>query len=282
VLARLPLIVGDAQARIEAPATASAGSEIDIVAEGPVASGHWIGFVHAGADTGAYIGNHYARPVGPRSELRLRVPAEAGDYELRYVLNESERVIASRPITVIAAEAAVSGPVEVMAGDRVTIQAQGPSGSSHWIGFAPAGSDPGAYVGGGYGRPQGPNSTLTVTAPAEPGDYEYRYVLFESDRIAASQPVKVTPARIALKAEATYPAATHIQVGFSGPRGNGHWIGFVPAGGDGSEYRDWSYVPESGDTVSFHTPETPGDWDLVFHLGGEVVARTRVRIVAGP
>lgn len=280
VLARHALQVGDAEARLEAPDTAMAGEQIRVIAEGPEGPRHWVGFVQAGADTAAYITNHYSRLSGPRSELRLKVPATPGDYELRYVLNEGERVIASRPIRVEPAKASVSGPAEVMAGDRITIQAQGPAHGSHWIGVAPAGGDAGSYVSNGYARPQGAQSSVTVTAPLEPGAYEYRYVLYEAAAVVASQPLTVQPARAHLEVQASHVAGSQVVVGFSGPRGNGHWIGFVPVGGDGSSYEDWAYVPKQGDSLTLRAPAEVGDWELIYHMGGQVIARQPVRVTA--
>ena len=198
----------------------------------------------------------------------------------RYVLNEGERVIASRPIRVEPAKASVSGPAEVMAGDRITIQAQGPAHGSHWIGVAPAGGDAGSYVSNGYARPQGAQSSVTVTAPLEPGAYEYRYVLYESDAVIASQPLTVQPARAHLEVQASYVADSQVVVGFRGPRGGGHWIGFVPVGGDGSSYEGWAYVPEHGDSLTLRAPAEVGDWELIYHMGGQVIARQPVRVTA--
>lgn len=278
VLLRLPITIHDAGARIEAPETASAGGMVDVVAEGPVSDRHWIGFVKKGAGTGAYMNGHYERPTAAHSEIKLRVPAESGEYELRYVLNENERVLASHPITVIESEAMVSGPAEVVAGIRVVIDARGPVHNAHWIGFAPAGSNPSAYVSGGYGRPQGETSKVTVVAPFEPGEYEYRYVLFEGDKVVASQPVTVVPAEATLQVPAEHPAQQVIEIGFSGPRNSDSWIGIVPVGGDGSNYEGWSYVPDEGETVTFNTPEKSGDWEVIFYHGRQVLARAPLRV----
>lgn len=278
VLVRLPLEVADAEAAIEAPASAVAGTEIAVRAKGPVAGGHWIGFAPKGSGPGTYLSNHYERPNGPHSELRLKVPGEPGEYELRYVLNENERVIASRPIRVEAGAVAVSGPVEVMAGDRVTIQAAGPTGNGHWVGFAPAGSRAGVYVGNAYFRPESSEGSGTVVAPSNPGEYEYRYVLFEGETVAASMPVKVLPAQVTLRSPDAVAVGMMFEVDFTGPRGDGHWIGIVPAGGDGSEYQDWGSVPEQGDRLQLRAPEDAGSWEVVFVMDNRVVARQPLRV----
>ncbi|MEZ5464073.1 MAG: VWA domain-containing protein [Lysobacteraceae bacterium] len=278
VLARLPLNIGDLEAVIEAPETAVAGTTLTVTARGPVDSGHWVGFVEAGAEVGAFIGNHYARLPASGNTLEIKVPAEIGDYELRYVLNEAERVAYSRPIKVVAAEISVDGPAEVMAGNRVTINASGPVDGSHWIGFAPAGGDAGAYVNNGYYRPAAASGSGVVVAPLEPGDYEYRYVLFESQKVAASKPVKVIPATATLVAPATASANSEIEVGFTGPRNGNNWIGIVAVGGDGSEYQGWAYVPDEGDSVRFYTPEQAGDWEVVFVQDNQVLARQPISV----
>lgn len=278
VLARMALAIGDLEAVIEAPDTAVAGTTLTVIARGPVAGEHWVGFVEPGKDAAAFINNHYARLVKSGDPLEIKVPGEVGDYELRYVLNESERVAYSRPIKVVAAETRVDGPAEVMAGDLVTIQATGPLDGSHWIGFAPAGSEAGAYINNAYYRPEASSGSGVVTAPFEPGDYEYRYILFEGQTIAASRLVKVLPAKATLSVPTTASADSDIEVGFSGPRYGSNWIGIVPVGGDGSEYKGWEYVPAQGDHVRFRTPEQVGDWEVVFMQNNQVLARQPLRV----
>jgi Ca-activated chloride channel family protein len=278
VLARTTLTIDDSEAQIEAPASAKVGSKIRVVAQGPVGGSHWIGFAAAGAGVGAYVNGHYARPTGPRSELELTVPATPGNYELRYVLNESERVIASRPIRVEADSSYVRGPSSVMAGDTVTVEAAGPVSDSHWIGFAPAGSDKAAYVNGSYARPTGSTSTLRIRAPLAEGDYELRYVLLEGEDVAASQPIRVTAAQATVSAPTSVAAGKSFRVTFSGPRNSSHWIGVIPAGGDGSEYRSWSYLPEAGDAVDLDAPEETGAWDIAYVVDGQVLTRTSLQV----
>ena len=278
VLARAALTIGDLEAVIEAPETAVAGTTLTVIARGPVAGEHWVGFVEPGKGPSAYIAHHYARLSASGEPLEIKVPGDVGDYELRYVLNESERVAYSRPIKVVAAQTRVDGPAQVMAGDLVVIQATGPLDGGHWIGFAPAGSDAGAYVANAYFRPEAASGSGTVTAPFEPGDYEYRYILFEGQSIAASKPVKVLPAKATLDAPATAAVHSEIHVGFSGPRNGSNWIGIVPMGGDGSEYTGWEYVPAQGDSVRLNTPEQAGDWEIVFVQNNQVLTRQLLRL----
>ncbi|MEO7917097.1 MAG: VWA domain-containing protein, partial [Dokdonella sp.] len=78
VLARVVLQVGDAEASIDAPASAPAGTKVKITARGPVGKGHWIGFAPKGSPIGRYL--TYGRPTGPVTELELMPPSESGEY----------------------------------------------------------------------------------------------------------------------------------------------------------------------------------------------------------
>ncbi|HET9032134.1 MAG TPA: VWA domain-containing protein [Dokdonella sp.] len=272
VLARVVLDVGDAEASIEAADSVPAGSKVKITARGPVGSAHWVGFAPKGSPITSYL--NYARPTGVISEIELMPPAEPGEYELRYVLNERERIIASRPITVTASDVSVSGPATAMAGDTITIKASGPEGSGHWIGFAPAGSDVTQYRD--YIRPQGAKTEGTLMAPTEAGDYELRYVLNEREKVVASQPIKVTAAVAKLDAPVSMATGEQITVKFAGPHHGSHWIGFVQR--DTLDYLDYVSVPLEGDAVALRAPAEAGEYDLVFVIDKTAITRNPVTV----
>jgi Ca-activated chloride channel homolog len=272
VLARVVLQVGDAEASIDAPDTVPTGSKVKVTARGPVGTKHWIGFAPKGSPITAYL--QYARPTGAVSEIELMPPSEPGEYELRYVLNERERIIATRPITVVASSASVSGPVTAMAGDTVKVKASGPEGSGHWIGFAPAGSDAGSYRD--YVRPQGTTTEATLMAPTEAGDYELRYVLNEREKVVASQAIRITPAVAKLDAPTSLSPRQELTVRFQGPRHASHWIGFVKR--DTLDYLRYADVPLEGDSVELRAPDDAGDYDIVFVVDKTAIARNAVTV----
>ena len=273
VLARMPLQVDDATASLEAPDVVAAGSRIKVIARGPYATRHWVGFAEVGSPPSRYL--DFGRLSGAVSELQLVPPAEPGRYELRYVLNESERIIVSRPITVIDSEASLSGPTSVMAGDAYAFEASGPSGDRHWIGFAAAGSAPGEYED--YVRPSAAIPNGVLSAPVEAGAYELRYVLNENERIVASQAVTVVPAKAELTISADLVAAQTMRIAFKGPRGKGNWIGIVRSGT--LDYLDYASVPAAGtDIVEIRAPGEPGDYDLVFVIDNTAITREPVEV----
>lgn len=276
VLAQRPITVTEVEGAIEGPAEASAGTRITVRASGPAAARHWIGFAPAGSGPGSFL--DYQRPTGPQSEVELKVPAEPGDYELRYVLNESERVLASRPIKVVAASVYVRGPAEVAAGGVVEIEAVGPSDSRHWIGFAPAGSDAGAYRD--YTRPVDGQTRYSLRAPSEPGDYELRYVLDESAAVAARQPIRVTAAQVRIDAPSEAAAGSRVAITVEGPAGGGAWVGFAPVGADDGAWEGEYWGMESSPLqVQLKAPESAGSYELKLVSGdGKVLARRAITL----
>jgi Ca-activated chloride channel family protein len=97
VLARRPLTVLDAVATLEAPASAKAGSEIEIKWVGPGGPSDYVSVAEEGADEKAYVSYFYIRDGGP---WRLKMPDRPGRYEVRYVVEDAARIIGRRPIRV--------------------------------------------------------------------------------------------------------------------------------------------------------------------------------------
>jgi Ca-activated chloride channel family protein len=261
-LARQNIRISEVQASIEAPDQVPAGSLVQVVARGPVDPSHWVGFAPKGSPIGSYLA--YGRPNAAAEPLALRAPAEPGEYELRYVLNSAERVLFSRAITVTAAEASITAPSTAQAGSVLPIKARGPADPVHWIGFAPKGSPVGSYLD--YQRPTGTESELNLNVPAEPGEYEIRYVLNESERIAASASVTVTEATASIDAPATVSVGQSVQLRVSGPVNPGHWVGFAPAGSDPGSYLDYARLEAPQADLQLTAPEQPGNYELRFML----------------
>lgn len=190
VLARRPIALVEAVAAIEAPAQAMAGSTLRFRARGPGHAGHWVGIALPDAGPDAHLG--YAWIEADEAEYRLRAPAEPGDYELRVVLaGDAARIAARQPVRVTAAQARIAGPAEGSAGGQVEVEAEGPDGEGHWLGVAPAGSEPGAFRTYTYYEPG--TGTYRLALPDETGDYELRFVLAgeTGDQVIASQPIRV-------------------------------------------------------------------------------------------
>lgn len=266
-------------AKLVAPAELVAATRVAIGFEGPAEDRDWIGFAPLGSGDDAYLG--WAWTSADAKTVTVQVPAQAGAYELRYVSGKRRpQVLARLKVEVKPAFATISGPASAMAGDLVEVVATGPFHPRHWVGFAPKGSDAGGYRDYKRLAETGPTQ-VTLTAPSVPGDYELRFVLNESEKIAAAQPIKVLPAQAKLIEPPTQAKISEpLAIDWSGPRGTRHWIGFIRKGGTSADYLSYAYT-NTPSPARLPAPDKAGDYELVFVLAGEageqILARHPVR-----
>jgi len=97
VLAEAPLGVSAASATLTAPATAAAGSTIEVGWTGPGYQNDYIGIGRAGARDGARWQSYTRTSQG--NPLSLDLPDEPGDYVIRYFIDQDRSVLAEVPIT---------------------------------------------------------------------------------------------------------------------------------------------------------------------------------------
>jgi hypothetical protein len=181
------LRVAGTEASIEAPAEAAAGSMISFTWQGPDNPRDFITIVPRGAPEKDYDTYVYTQRGSP---AELMAPDTAGDYELRYLTGQTISLLARTPITVTPVTASVSGPATIEARSAATVTWEGPNNRLDYVIIQPAGagntaSGPYAYTHRGR--------ELRIATPAEPGEYEYRYMTGQSNQILASQPVTVVP-----------------------------------------------------------------------------------------
>lgn len=187
-LAHAPIEIIEAEATISAPETATAGSSFAISWSDPVNPRDWVTIVPVGAAEGSYTAFHR---VDSNSGRDLVAPAEPGLYEVRYVLNEGGVTLARAAIEILGAEASISGPETVRAGDSLRASWTDPVHPRDWVTIVPAGSDDGAYT---VFHRVGSSTQRDIAAPEEPGLYELRYVLNEGGITLARHIVEVVEA----------------------------------------------------------------------------------------
>ncbi|MGM0703569.1 MAG: vWA domain-containing protein, partial [Pseudomonadota bacterium] len=96
-----------------------AGSEFDIEWEGPDDDRDYITIVEAGAPEGSHL--DYTR-TQRGSPLSLIAPDALGEYEVRYVHQQSEATLASQPVTLTPVEASLSALDEAPAGSVIDVE----------------------------------------------------------------------------------------------------------------------------------------------------------------
>ena len=174
ILARKDILVSEVSGKVEAQESVLAGSDIKITWIGPNNSSDYITIVPKGADKKAYF-NYKGTSYG--SPLKLKAPDTPGNYEIRYVLNQSKKVLSRTSIKVTKVIAQLNAPATVKAGAKFQVTWQEPNYGSDYITIVPAGAKDSEYLDYSY---TSKGSPATLKAPVKPGKYEIRYTLNQS------------------------------------------------------------------------------------------------------
>ncbi|MBS1303400.1 VWA domain-containing protein [Loktanella sp. SALINAS62] len=270
ILVSRPITVTAVAATIDAPEEAMAGSVLRVGWTGPGYDGDFLSVALLEMAPNGY--EHYAYLEGP--EIGLTMPAEAGTYELRYVLEEDYNVLVSQPITVTEAIATLDAPAEAVRGTHVSVRWTGPDGPGDYVTVARPDAPDTEYEDYAYTRN---GAELTLPVPEEPGAYELRYVLSGGQRAIARMPFAATlpSARLAAPPQAT--AGTTLQIAWQGPGGADDALAIVPVGGD--DGAALARVPLStGNPVAMDLPDAPGAYELLYVQGGTALVRQTITL----
>ena len=120
-----------------------------------------------------------------------------------------------------------------------------------------------------------------MTAPGDEGAGEIRYVSGQDDKVLARRALKMSAARITLKAPAKAPLGVPVSVVWTGPNNQNDYITIVPDGvPDGtSGHFAWT---ASGSPAQVDPPDAAGPCEIRYMSGqgDKVLARIPLEIVA--
>ncbi|MFA7669885.1 MAG: VWA domain-containing protein, partial [Burkholderiaceae bacterium] len=221
---------------LEAPEQVTTGAIFPITWSASVNPQDYVTIVPADAKEGAYT--HYKR-VRDVSEETLTAPAEPGLYEVRYVLYEGDRTLATVNVEVVEAEMGITAPAQITTGARFPVTWSSSVHPQDYVTIVPADAKEGAYTH--YKRVRDV-SEETLTAPAEPGLYEVRYVLYEGDRTLATANVEVVEAEIGITAPAQITTGSSFPVTWSASVNPQDYVTIVPADAKEGAYTHYKRV----------------------------------------
>ncbi len=260
-------------AKPSVPATGT----LDVRWTGPNAKGDYIAFAKPNGEpmeTWLYTDTASGNP------LKIRVPGEPGEYELRYVSDNAGAILARAKVTVTPVAATIEAPAKGAAGSEIKVSFTGPKAPEDWVGLAKVGTDANSYEAGAWANADDPSGRLIL--PAEPGTYEVRYVSGLNPRILAARKIEVTAASATVKAPASGMAGTMIQVDFTGSGTGDTFVGVVKKGAPQSAFITGSYEAPQGNRVLLRLPGQPGPYEVRFVLEAngtyKVLASTPVTV----
>lgn len=278
VIATRPISVTDLTVSLDAADEVGAGAVLDVTWDGPGYENDYIAITAPDAADRTYEHYAYTKRGNP---AQVTSPIEPGSYELRYVAQGNPvRVLARRPIQVLAASASLTAPDQVVAGGAVDVEWAGPDNKNDYISVAAADQVPNKYISYAYTNRGTPAS---VTMPLDPGTYELRYIAYGNPaKVLATRPITVVAAQVDLDAQAEAVAGSHIDVTWSGPDNKNDYISVAATDQAANKYVSYAYT-QRGNPASVKMPLDPGIYQLRYIAHGnpaKVLATREITIVA--
>ena len=129
---------------------------------GPAGSNDYVTVTKPEDSASAYRDYVYTNKASP---VELKMPLEAGVYEIRFVQGGS-KVIAKQAITISAATASLDAKASAIAGESVQVDFTGPTGANDYVTVTKPEDPPSAYRDYVYSKAGGPAS---IRMPLEAG-----------------------------------------------------------------------------------------------------------------
>ena len=245
--------VTDMQVTLDAPDEGSISQSITIDWAGPGEKGDVIAVAEVGSKK--TINKTLTTRGNP---LTVQMPAEPGEYELRYILRQGRTVLATRPIKVTAVEVTLDAPDEADIGSSVSVNWVGPGVNGDVIAVAEVGSKKTINK-----TLTTRGSPLTVQMPVEPGEYELRYILRQKRTVLATRPIKVAATEVTLNAPGETSIGSSVSINWVGPGVKGDVIALAEVGSK----KTISKTPVTrGNPLTVQMPVEPGEYELRYIL----------------
>jgi len=244
---------------VTGPGTAVAGSRITVTWTPTVTPQDYVTIVPQGAEEGDY--GPYAT-VRDADSATLTAPGDAGLYEIRYVHDESDRILGADPLELSEPRVALTGPDTVHTGADFPVGWQPAINGEDYVTVVPTGAEAGAY--GDYVTVRD-DTEGTLTAPADPGLYELRYVLNVNDATVTARAIEVTEPEVTLEAPDTALTGEAFSVSWTGAVDNRDFVTIVPVGTPEGENGNYALVRDH-DSETLKAPAETGMYEVRYVL----------------
>jgi len=257
MLLAAPAIRGAAPA-VTGPTQATAGGDVTITATGSANPTDFLSIVPKGSKEGTYGSYEYVANGGPK---RLQVPTEPGDYEIRLLAAASPyATLASLPLHVEAASAALDGPASVAAGATFEVKWTGPNNDRDYVAIGDAQR---RYIGYAYTKAGNP---VHLTAPDKAGVYELRYFLGNGDKLIAVRKITIGSVAATVTTPPSVSAGAIFKVAWTGPNNALDFVTIVKSGTPERQYGPYAYTKQ-GATLELTAPDEPGSYEVRYLTG---------------
>jgi len=245
---------------INGPASGTIGSEITVTVTGNPSPQDFVSIVPKSSPEGRYGDYQYAKG-GP---LKLKVPAKAGEYEIRLLGAATPyATLARRPFKVEGVAATLDAPLHVPAGAKFAVRWNGPDNQGDYVGLGDADPKGQAYITYAYTNA---GSSLEFSAPDKAGEYELRYFLGVGDEVIAARRITVGAVTATVSAPASIAAGANFNATWKGPNNPRDFVTIVKAGAAAGEYGPYAYTAK-GSILELRAPDQPGSYEVRYLTG---------------
>lgn len=266
VLATRAIQATDAEVSLSAPDSA------------PIASRIRVGWVGPGAQYDEVRITDASQRLVTRQRVRtdkdaddrvvsVVAPATPGEYTLEYYNGDNRKVLATRMITIVAADVSLTAPDAAPAASRVRVGWTGPGAQYDELRVVDAA---GKLVTRQRVTTDAdfPDRIATLVAPARAGDYTLQYYNADNRKVLASRTLRVEAIEVRLEAPASAAPGARITVAWVGPGARYDEIRLVDANGRiAGRQRVQTDRSAEGRTVSLSAPAAAGEYILQYYNG---------------
>lgn len=205
------------------------------------------------------------------------MPGEPGAYEARYYSTETKTVLGADPIEITPAQVTLQAADTVQTGAPVTVSWSPTINPRDYIAIVPAGADAGTLAN--Y-RAINKHDSFDLTAPADPGMYEIRYILNVDSRTVASRPLEVADPQVTLQTPETALTGAEIPVSWAGTVNAKDYITIVPMGAEEGTYTNYFPVRDDSSGLLLATAD-PGMFEIRYiqREGNKTLARATIELL---
>ncbi len=272
-LAMKPIQLVAASASVSAPASAAAGGTIEVKWTGPNNERDYIAIGETTPGGRLYLDYKYSRTGSP---LKLAVPEKPGNYEVRYILGVGDTIIARQPLTVGGVSASVTAPAQVAAGARFKVTWTGPNNERDFVTLVKAGTAEKTYERYAY---TSAGSTLELTAPDTPGDYEIRYATGKEYNTLARTPITVGAVTGTVAGPAQVVAGESFKATWKGPDNPRNYVTIVQKGArEGTYSGSYFYTTPQNNPGNLLAPLVAGEYELRYSTAEKYLTLARAPI----
>lgn len=225
------------------------------------------------------------------AQTRIGGPTISGEYEVRYTLNEPRVILARLPLTVTDTDYMLAAPDTVAAASEFSVDWTGPYNRDDFLTIIEKDSED--VFRRGFTSRTVEGEAVTMTAPAEPGDYEIRYILTNGYTlypgmqrvVQASIPIKVEDIGASITAPERAVGGSTIRIEIDTPGDD--WAddtvsviepGAVKTNAD-ARYALYRVQTDTG-AFDIRVPAIAGDYEIAYFLnpGSRVLTRQPITI----